>query len=185
MKTEIPLKEGINILTSEELLEQVRGTHIADEGIAAFMLKVVVMVNRNPRTLEQYPWLRELSSDNWRRPAYYYAVNCCRDQKRNRPANVWVAYHVKNGEVVAFCRLRNQTAKHIGTLDHLCVPSIGHRSLGHATELIAALGSFAREQGMSLLEAYSTTKMEESFYDTIAKRGFDLADEPCHRIKLA
>lgn len=184
-KTTLTLKEGINILTDEELLEHARRAHNADEGIAAFMLKVAVVVNRNPRTLEWYPWLRELSSDNWRQPAYYYAVNCHRYQKLNRPENVWVACYVKNGEVVGFCRLSNPTAKHIGTLDHLCVPFNEHRSLGHATALITGLGDFAREQGMSLLEAYSTTNMEESFYDTLGKRGFDSDDEPCHRIKLA
>ncbi len=179
MKTEITLKEGINLMTAEELLEFSRTAHISDGGIPAFMMRVAIGVERNPKALDWLHDLRRLSE-----PAREYARQSCPDKKRYPKAKVWVAYYVKDGEVVGFCRLSNMRGIHIGTLEHLYVPS-DQRSLGHATALIAGLGDFAREQGMGLLEAHSTTKMEESFYDTLGKRGFDSYDEPCHRIKVA
>lgn len=178
----LTLKEGINILTAEELLELARRARIADGGIPKFMMRVAIGVERNPKVLEKYNWLRNL---RWNDPAYEYASRSCTDKKQYPNAKVWVAYYVKDGEVVGFCRLTNLRGKHIGTLEHLYVPDVDQRSLGHATALIAGLGDFAREQGMSLLEAHSTTKMEERFYDSVGKRGFDATDQPCHRIKLA
>ena len=175
----LTLKEGINILTAEDLLEFSRTARISDGGIPAFMMRVAIGVERNPKALD---WLHDLR--RFSKPAREYARQSCPDKKRYPKAKVWVAYYVKDGEVVGFCRLSNMSGIHIGTLEHLYVPS-DQRSLGHATALIAGLGDFAREQGMSLLEAYSTTNMEESFYNTLGKRGFDSADEPCHRIKLS
>lgn len=61
------------------------------------------------------------------------------------------------------CRLTNLRGNHVGTIEHLFVPDVDQRSLGQATAFVAGLVDFAREQGMSLLEAYSTTaNMEES-----------------------
>ena len=183
MKNTTALKEGINVFTAEELLKLSYGARISDGGVPEFMARVAVVVERNTRALEQYPYLRELVQ-TWGNNTRTYASNSQPDKRRHPMAKVWVAYYVKDGEVVGFCRLSNMRGIHIGTLEHFYVPS-DHRSLGHATALIAGLGDFAREQGMSLLEAYSTTNMEESFYDTLGKRGFDSYDELCHRIKLA
>ena len=185
MKTETrTLKEGLNIVTAEELLALSYGASASDGGIPTFMARVAVGVERNTRALEQYQWLRKLVQ-LWGNHTRTYASNSLPDTKRHPKAKVWVAYYVKDGEVVGFCRLSNMRGIHIGTLEHLYVPDVDQRSLGHATALIAGLAEFAREQGMSLLEAYSTTNMEESFYDTLGKRGFDSDDESCHRIKLA
>ena len=181
MKNTTALKEGINVFTAEELLKLSYGARISDGGIPWFMAQVSVRLEHNTRALEQYPWLQRLVR-LWDNHTRMYASEI---KPRDSKDRVWVAYYVKDGDVVGFCRLTNLRGNHIGTVEHLFVPAEDHRSLGLATALIAGLGDFAREQGMSLLEAYSTTKMEESFYDTIAKRGFDLADEPCHRIKLA
>ena len=176
--TATALVEGFNILTAEELLEFSRTVRISDGGIPAFMMRVAIVVERNPKALDWLHNLRRLSE-----PAREYARQSCPDKKRYPKAKVWVAYYVKDGEVVGFCRLSNMRGIHIGTLEHLYVLS-DHRSLGLATALIAGLGDFAREQGMTLLEAHSTTKMEEAFYDSVGKRGFDATDAPCHRIKL-
>lgn len=182
-KTAHTLKEGINVFTVEELLMLSYGARLGDGGIPRFMARVIVGLERNPRVLEQYPGLRSIKY--WDNATRTYASNSRPDKKRCPNAKVWVAYYVKDGEVAGFCRLTNLRGNHIGTVEHLFVPDVDHRSLGLATALIAGLGDFAREQGMSLLEAYSTTNMEESFYDTLGKRGFDSDDEPCHRIKLA
>lgn len=178
-----PLKEGLNVVTAEELLLLSYGASVSDGGIPKFMARVAVGIECNTRALEQCPWLRELVQ-LWGNHTRTYASNSRPDTKRYPKAKVWVAYYVKDGEVVGFCRLSNMRGIHIGTLEHLYVAS-DQRSLGHATALVAGLGDFAREQGMSLLEAHTTTKMEEIFYDTLGKRGFDSNDEPCHRIKLA
>lgn len=178
------LKEGLNILTAEELLVLSYGARVSDGGIPNFMARVAIGVNGNSRALERYSWLQqlvELGSNHTRT----YASNSQPDKKRCPRAKVWVAYYVKNGEVVGFCRLTNLRGNHVGTVEHLFVPDVDQRSLGLATALIAGLGDFAREQGMILLEAHSTTKMEEVFYDTVGKRGFDPFDAPCHRIKLS
>ena len=177
------LKEGFNIYSTEELLAIAYGARLGDGGIPRFMARVIVGLERNPRVLEQYPGLRSIKY--WDNATRRYASESQPDKKRYPSAKVWVAYYVKDGEVVGFCRLTNLRGNHIGTVEHLFVPDVDRRSLGIATALIAGLGDFAREQGMSLLEAHSTTKMEEAFYDRVGKRGFDAIDSPCHRIKLA
>ena len=176
MKNATALKEGINVFTAQELLELSYGARISDGGIPWFMAQVSVRLERNTRALEQYPWLQR--RDNHTR---MYASEI---KPRDSKDRVWVAYYVKDGDVVGFCRLTNLRGNHIGTVEHLFVPAEDHRSHGLATALIAGLGDFAREQGMTLLEAHSTTKMEEAFYDSVGKRGFDATDAPCHRIKL-
>lgn len=183
------LKAGLNVFTAEELLELSYGARISDArvgdgGIPRFMAQVAIGIERNPRALEQYPWLQQLVHQ-WGNHTRTYASNSQPDKKRYSKAKVWVAYYVEGGEVVGFCRLTNLRDNHIGTVEHLFVPSVDRRSQGFATALIAGLGDFAREQGMTLLEAHSTTKMEEAFYDSVGKRGFDATDTPCHRIKLA
>ena len=184
MKNTTALKEGINVFTVEELLDLSYGARPSDGGIPEFMLRVAVGVERNRKALEQCSWLSGLGHQ-WGNQTREYASNSQPDKKRYPKAKVWVAYYVKYGDVVGFCRLTNLRGNHIGTVEHLFVPSVDRRSLGIATALIAGLGDFAREQGMSLLEAHSTTKMEEAFYDSVGKRGFDATDTPCHRIKLA
>ena len=178
------LKEGLNVFTAEELLELSYGARVSDGGIPKFMSRVAIGVDGNLRALERYSWLRQLV-ELWSNHTRTYASNSRPDKKRCPRAKVWVAYYVKGGDVVGFCRLTNLRGNHIGTVEHLFVPDVDQRSLGIATALIAGLGDFAREQGMSLLEAHSTTKMEEAFYDSVGKRGFDATDTPCHRIKLA
>lgn len=182
MKNATALKEGINIFTAQELLELSYGARISDGGIPWFMAQVSVGLERNTRALKQYPWLQRLVRpwDKNQCTRMYASEIKPRDSKDR----VWVAYYVNDGEVVGFCRLTNLRSNHIGTVEHLFVPAEDHRSLGLATALIAGLGDFAREQGMTLLEAHSTTKMEEAFYDSVGKRGFDATDAPCHRIKL-
>lgn len=178
------LKEGLNVFTAEEILVLSYGARVSDGGIPTFMARVAVAVERNPRAIEKYPWVRNLVQ-RWDNHTRTYASNSQPDKKRCPRAKVWVAYYVKDGEVVGFCRLTNLRGNHVGTVEHLFVPDVDQRSLGIATALIAGLGDFAREQGMSLLEAHSTTKMEEAFYDSVGKRGFAPYDAPCHRIKLA
>lgn len=181
MKNATALKEGINVFTAQELLELSYGARISDGGIPWFMAQVSVRLERNTRALEQYPWLQRLVR-RWDNHTRMYASEI---KPRDSKDRVWVAYYVKDGEVVGFCRLTNLRGNHVGTVEHLFVPDVDQRSLGIATALIAGLGDFAREQGMSLLEAHSTTKMEEAFYDSVGKRGFAPYDAPCHRIKLA
>lgn len=177
------LVEGLNIVTVEELLDLSRRARSCDVGIPEFMLRVSIEVERNHRALEQYSWLRLLS--HWGDPTGSYAGASLPDKTRYPKAKVWVAYYVKDGEIVGFCRLKNLRGNHIGTVEHLFVPDADHRSLGLATALIAGLCDFAREQGMTLIEAHSTSKMEEAFYDNVGKRGFNATDTPCHRIKLS
>ena len=181
MKNTTTLKEGFNVFTAKELLELSYGARISDGGIPCFMANVSIRLERNTRALEQYPYLQRLVR-LWDNHTRMYASEI---QPRDPKNRVWVAYYVKDGDVVGFCRLTNLRSNHIGTVEHLFVPSVDRRSQGIATALIAGLGDFAREQGMSLLEAHSTTKMEEAFYDSVGKHGFDAADTPCHRIKLA
>ena len=181
MKNTTALKEGLNVFTAKELLELSYGARISDGGIPWFMSQVSIKLERNTRALEQYPWLQRLVQP-WDNHTRMYASEI---QPRDSKDRVWVAYYVKDGHVVGFCRLTNLRSNHIGTVEHLFVPSVDRRSQGFATALIAGLGDFAREQGMSLLEAHSTTKMEVAFYDSVGKRGFDETDTPCHRIKLA
>ena len=181
MKNTTALKEGFNVFTAKELLELSYGARISDGGIPCFMAKVSIRLERNTRALEQYPYLKRLLQP-WDNHTRTYASEI---QPRDPKDRVWVAYYVKDGDVVGFCRLTNLRSNHIGTVEHLFVPSVDRRSQGFATALIAGLGDFAREQGLSLLEAHSTTKMEEAFYDSVGKLGFDETDTPCHRIKLA
>lgn len=183
MKNTTALKEGLNVFTAKELLELLHGARISDGGIPEFMLRVAIGVEGKHKAREKYSWLGQLRT--WGTPANEYARLSLPDKNRYPSAKVWIAYYVKDGNVVSFCRLTNLSGNHIGTVEHLFVPSAELRSLGLATALIAGLGDFAREQGMSLLEAHSTTKMEERFYDSMGKRGFDATDQPCHRIKLA
>ena len=54
------LKEGLNILTAEELLVLSYGARVSDGGIPNFMARVAIGVNGNSRALERYSWLQQL-----------------------------------------------------------------------------------------------------------------------------